>query len=224
MAKVLAAAAAAAAGCALAFFTGALAEAHDLERDPSFELLGRYDTGLANVGEEVTAGETAALFGGRLFVTNATDISLDIVDVRNPRAPKLRKRIDLSPYGGQVNSVAVSWWGLVAVAVEADDKTDPGTIVFLGPEGALLATVEVGALPDMVTFTPDGRKLLVANEGEPNCYFDADDCPEPKDPEGTVSIIDVLPMRASPRVTTVGFGNVSLPPGVRIFGPNATQA
>jgi hypothetical protein len=28
----------------------------------------------------------------------------------------------------------------------------------------------VGALPDMLTFTPDGRKLLVANEATPTAY------------------------------------------------------
>ena len=43
-------------------------------------------------------------------------------------------------------------------------------------------SVDVGALPDMLTFTPDGAKILVANEGEPDGDID---------PDGSVSIINL---------------------------------
>ena len=186
---------------------------------PSFELLGRYTTGLADVAAETTAGETAVLRHGRLYVTNATNASLDIVSALNPKAPKLIKRVDLSAFGDTVNSVDVSRFHLIAAAV--DDGVDPGAIVFIGPLGSILATVTVGAIPDMVTFTPDGAKLLVANEGEPNCYSNVPDACE--DPEGTVTIIDVLPLRANPTVKTVRFNTVALPASVRIYGPGAAQ-
>jgi DNA-binding beta-propeller fold protein YncE len=72
----------------------------------------------------------------------------------------------------------------IAVAVPSAVKTDPGHVLFLNPDGELLSYVQVGALPDMLTFTPDGRYVLVANEGEPNDEYTIN-------PEGSVSIIDL---------------------------------
>jgi len=194
--------------------------AQDTSSRPSFDLLGTYTTGLADVAGETSAGETAALKYGRLYVTNALDVSLDIVNVLKPKEPRLFKRVYLSEYGSKVNSVDVSILNLVAVAVEGKDKkTDPGKVVLMTPFGTVLRVVEVGALPDMVTFTPDGKKLLVANEGEPDCYGDG--C---TDPQGTVSVITVLPWLPARPVKTVSFDGVALPDGVRIFGPGASPA
>ena len=184
----------------------------------SVEPLGTYATGLAQVGS-VTSGESAALRGDKLYVTNADDISVDIVDVSDPTQPRLHKRVHLSQYGGGITSVDVSSKNLVAVAIHAVKKTDPGTVVFMTPAGQVIRTATVGALPDMVVFTPDGRRLLVANEGEPDCYGAG--C---TDPEGTVSIIDVIPMKPKLDVRTVSFNGVAIPPGVRIFGPGASPA
>jgi len=72
-----------------------------------------------------------------------------------------------TPFGGRPNSVAIHE-GVVAVAIENAIKTDPGFVKFFDTNGALLSSVTVGALPDMLIFTPNGRRLLVANEGEPN--------------------------------------------------------
>lgn len=184
----------------------------------TIEPIGTYATGLAQVGS-VTSGESVALRGDKLYVTNADDISLDIVDVSDPSQPRLHKRVHLGQYGGGITSVDVSSKNLVAVAVHAVKKTDPGTVVFMSPAGQVIRTATVGALPDMLAFTPDGRKLLVANEGEPDCYGAG--C---TDPEGTVSIIDVIPMKPNLDVKTVRFDGVAIPPGVRIFGPGAIPA
>ena len=108
----------------------------------------------------------------------------------------------------------------------AENKTDPGNVVFFDHSGQILAVRPVGALPDMLTFTPNGRHVLVANEGEPVDYCTgglADD------PEGSVSIIDVPADRsalASAPVRTVDFHGVFAPlhPQVRFFGPDATEA
>jgi DNA-binding beta-propeller fold protein YncE len=128
--------------------------------------------------------------------------------------------------GGAANSVAVHD-GLVAVAVQAARKTDPGSVVFFrAADLARLATVGVGALPDMLAFTPDGKRVVVANEGEPDSYGQ----PDSVDPEGSISIIDVNRSGSSvaPSVRTAGFGawdariDELRSQGVRIYGPGGT--
>ena len=71
--------------------------------------------------------------------------------------------------------------------------------------------IRVGALPDQLTFTPDGRTLLVANEGEPNDLYTVD-------PEGSVTVIDFDRGLGNPRVRTAGFTGVPREGPVRLFG------
>ncbi|MCU0306829.1 MAG: choice-of-anchor I family protein [Thermoleophilia bacterium] len=156
----------------------------------AFSPIGTYDTGLvdrAAIGgdDAVTAAEIAAFERGRLFVVNSTDASLDVVDARNPASPQRITRVRLADLGiaGSPTSVAVRH-GLVAVAVAAPVETEPGSVVFLSRSGRFLGRVTVGALPDMLTFTPDGEHILVANEGQPSQDYATD-------PEGSVSVIRV---------------------------------
>lgn len=83
-----------------------------------------------------------------------------------------------------VNSVAVHD-GKLAVAIEASPVTDNGAVAIYDTQTLkLLGAVSVGALPDMVSFSPNGRWLLVANEGEPSDDYAID-------PEGTITVIDL---------------------------------
>jgi Ca2+-binding RTX toxin-like protein len=149
-------------------------------------------------GAEITAYDAASK---RFFVTSGS--GLQIVDGSDPTAPALLDTITLGEigFGGDITNVAVRN-GLVAFAVPAVTKTDPGRVYFADATGALLGFVEVGALPDMLTFTPDGTKLLVANEGEP---LTADDVTT--DPVGSISIIDLSGGVASASVVTAGFAD-----------------
>lgn len=190
------------------------------EEELELEVLGTYATGVfdESAAEIVAYDPTTS----RLFFTNADANALTIVTILNPANPEFITEIDMSSYGGGVNSVAVSN-GLVAVAVEAQEKTDNGSVVFFDSFGNFINQVTAGALPDMLTFTPDGTKVLVANEGEPSDDYLTD-------PEGSVSIIDVAGGAANANVVNVTFESfndkkVSLQNrGVRIFGPNATVA
>jgi hypothetical protein len=74
------------------------------ESSLSAALLATYSTGLADIDREISSGETVALRCDRMYVTNADDVSLDIVDVSNPAGPQLIKRVDPQAYGATVNS------------------------------------------------------------------------------------------------------------------------
>lgn len=161
----------------------------------------------------------------QLFITNAEQNTVDIVDISNPSNLNFIDRIPLDAYGAGVNSVAAHN-GVIAIAVEADSKQDVGQVVFFDAQGTYLNSVTVGALPDMVTFTPDGTKVVVANEGEPNSYHEADSI----DPYGSVSIIDISTGINTAQVKTVDFRKFNFysetvqASGIRIFGPDANIA
>ncbi len=102
---------------------------------------------------------------------------------------------------GDANSISIHG-DLMAVAMAADAHADNGAVVFFNGLNAgvpaILSTVEAGNLPDMVTFTPDGSKLIVANEGEPSDDYSFD-------PEGTVGVITVTDGEPASTMTVIGF-------------------
>ena len=173
---------------------------------------------------------------GRVFVSNDATTSLDVLELdsnESTGAPTLTYKfsIDLSSIGGGVNAVAVKN-GLVAVAVQNSNKQANGKVAifssYVESGGTALATPTVGALPDHLTFTNDGSKIVVANEGEPNDGYD-------NDPHGSISIINLSGSAGtgiSTNVTTLDFTSYNdkkqmlTGKGVRIFGKdgNATVA
>ncbi|MFO8140881.1 MAG: choice-of-anchor I family protein [Marinobacter sp.] len=159
----------------------------------------------------------------RLFVINANAATVDVLDIRDPANPVLINTIDATREGASANSVAVHG-DLVAVAIEAKVKQANGKVVFYSASDLSKAgEVEVGALPDMLTFTHDGLTVLVANEGEPNDDYTLD-------PEGSVSVIDLSDGVANATVKTADFRAFNgreqalRESGVRIFGPGASAA
>ena len=128
------------------------------------------------------AGQTSEIVSFESQSQTLWVVGLKGVDVLDANTGSLVQHIETSAYG-EANSVAV-FNGLVAVAVAAPTKTDPGTVRFYSAGRSFLGATTVGALPDMLAFSPDGSRLLVANEGER-------DKDSGIDPAGSVSIIDV---------------------------------
>lgn len=167
-------------------------------QNPSMKYVSRFETGLF----DEAAAEIVAYseIKNRIYFSNSFSNSVTILDASVPSNPQLYKTISLAAYGGIVNSVAVKG-NMVAVAAEDNIKQNNGKIVFFDLDGNFLNQVTVGALPDMVTISPDGNYVMSANEGEP----DADYLVNPK---GSVSIIDVsggLFSLTQANVTTLDF-------------------
>lgn len=189
----------------------------------SLDLLGRYSSGeFLKSAAEITAYDSASR---RAFVVNALSGTVDVLDLSNPANPvKVAGGIDARSIeaGASINSVAVHD-GIVAVAVQASDKTDNGYVaLYKASDLGKIIHVDVGALPDMLTFTPDGKTLLVANEGEPSDDYRID-------PNGSVSVIS-LASPTTPLVRTARFTafngqeDALRAQGIRLYGPGANAA
>jgi DNA-binding beta-propeller fold protein YncE len=158
----------------------------------------------------------------KLFVVNNSsgNTLIDVLDLSVPSSPVFLTSINIAAYGGFVNSVSVHN-GKLAAAIEAANKQADGKVVVFSTDNYTeLAKVTVGALPDMVCFSPDGKLILTADEGEPNADYSVD-------PIGTVSIISV---EEGYSVTKLDFSSFSSQiaelksKGLRIFGPGASFA
>ena len=124
----------------------------------------------------------------QVFVVNAESGRVDVLGLGDngslTKVGSIDAADDLGNGMSAVNSVSV-FDGTLAVAVEAGVITENGRVAFYDTGSLQLkGSVEAGALPDMVTFTPNGHWVLVANEGEPNEEYTID-------PEGTVTVVDV---------------------------------
>lgn len=115
-------------------------------------------------GAEISAYDATTQ---RIFITgeDAGGAILQVYDLSDPRNPTPLGNITLSSIGDAVQSVA-AYDGMIAAAISEDGTNDGHIAFFDASDFSLINSVDVGNLPNMVTFTHDGTKLLVANEGE----------------------------------------------------------
>ncbi|MEZ9336263.1 choice-of-anchor I family protein [Vibrio splendidus] len=168
----------------------------------------------------------------KLYVVNAQAQKVDVLSMNADSAPTSVGSIDLQSAAaasginiGAANSVSTHQ-GLVAVAIENADKQQNGIIALYRSDTLeLITTYVAGALPDMVSFSKDGRYIASANEGEPNADYSID-------PEGSVTLVDLTNGPLQAKVTQIDFKafnqgerrHAELTDKVRISAPNATVA
>jgi hypothetical protein len=188
----------------------------------NLNLLTSYSNGVSGTNSaEIVAFDPTV---DRLYIVNSIAGKLDIVNFANPATPVAITSINLSAYGG-INSI-VAHNGVVACAIESVPAQNNGKVVFFDANGVYINQVEVGAMPDMITFNKTYTKILTANEGEPDGTY-------ANDPVGSVSIIDLTPGYAAltnANVTSVGFTAYNgqeaalRAQGIRVFSTSATVA
>ena len=134
--------------------------------------------------------DTAALVQDNEGIVSTTNLSTAITLTLNDNT------------SGDANSIAIDENNqLLAVAMAAKSVGEAGQVAFYDISGdtpIFIKNVTAGFLPDMVTFSHDGAKVVIANEGEPN-----GDCSI--DPQGSISIINVNDGVIADNATNIDF-------------------
>ena len=185
----------------------------------------------ANYGNGTSAGEIVGFdkVSKNLFVTSSSSAAyqINIFDLSNPSSAVGVGAIDFSSsFGIKANMSALSSVAInsakgfgVASLIPTANTTTLGKVGFFNlSSGTSLGTIDVGYHPDSVSFSPDGSKLIVVNEGEFNASS-ATNAP------GSISIIDVssitssnLANLASLTPVTRDFSSGNLASGVSLSG------
>ena len=197
------------------------------------EQVGRYESGQfdEDAAEIIAFSEDS----DHLFVVNADVPGVDVLDAADPADPERVGRISVAeawPDVGEVTNVALKddvaladeTTTVLAVSAVAEEPGENGRILFYdAADRSHAETVEVGATPDAVKFTPDGTRVLTADSGEPSGDYEVD-------PPGTVSVVDVSDGVGAATVAQADFADYDgredelRERGVRIFGPTPTAS
>ena len=116
-----------------------------------------------------------------LFVVGGENV-LEVIDMAEPSNPNKISEMKLP---GGASSVTVHG-DLVAVSLLNNPEWKKGHVQVMRYNKKLevLALHELCYMPDMITFTPDGKNLLVACEGSPDETFS-------EDPEGGIGVLSI---------------------------------
>ena len=175
------------------------------------EEVGRLTKADGLAGAEISAYVSSQ----KLLISTSGERDVSLISIENPAKPQI---LEVVRFRGEIPSVSVHG-DLLAVTELNIPETSPGTLHLYKVKNRkleLLKKFTVGAVPDMVAFSPDGKTLLVANEGTP-------DYDSKVDPEGFVSYIDISSGVENAKTLELDFSSfdsLSLSnAGVRLTGP-----
>lgn len=147
-------------------------------------------------GGEIVAFDNAndlVLTTNSFAVSGSENHGINIYGLSNAGTLSFQRSVDLNATFGavgntfSVSSVAVDPlgrdFGVASIIPTANNTTQGRIALFQLSTGAVLNTLDVGYHPDSVSFTPNGSRILVANEGQ----FVATGVQAP----GSVSIVNV---------------------------------
>ncbi|WP_017445941.1 choice-of-anchor I family protein [Gayadomonas joobiniege] len=210
--------AAALSACSLEINTDKQDEQPQAEQKLHFELTGR---AILNPSSPEGAAEIVAFHKrhNHIYAINSSgdNATVEIIDALNFDAGALTEDAEgvinntnltvldtievFKDVAGDANSIAIDDnHDLLAVAMAGETGTR-GKIAFYDISGAqanFVKAVEVGFLPDMVTFNHSGSQVIVANEGEPSGDYTLD-------PIGSISVIQVDSGTPADTATEIGF-------------------
>ncbi len=179
------------------------------DNTPALEKIAGYSTGYSDQEGGVAEIVAYSQDNQKFYLVNGREQKLDIVSLAGLTAGEegqsltLEQRLDVSQMipgfaFGDLTSVAVDpVHDRVAVAVQAEDYAANGAILLLNYAGEYVAHYPAGVQPDNVTFSPDGRYVLSANEGEPRQGYE-----NGTDPQGSVTIVDLEAETPAPNTVT----------------------
>lgn len=159
-------------------------------------------------------GEIISFAGDSLLSTNSlsggsANHSIQAYTLGSNAVLSATSTIDLNGvYGTAANTVSISsvlndarGFGVATVIPTATTAADFGRIaIFDKTSGTILKTLDVGYHPDSVTITPDGTKLLIANEGE----FVSTSAEASFARPGSVSVVNLAGVNSSNYTSTLG--------------------
>ena len=178
--------------------------------------IGQYVSGTSNKDGGVAEIISYDAANNKAWVVNGTTGTIDILSLADvtcgvseritaesiPVAQVTENAVSGFAYGDTTSVAVNAKLGIAAAAMQDADYNKNGYVALFNTDGTLITMLPAGKQPDMLCFTLDGMRILVANEGEPREGIGE----AVADPEGSVTVITLNTENyAASQSETIGF-------------------